>query len=126
MTKIEFPSDVRYLIENNQDPVLLTFVSEFCDHSRELLAKLESFHKAMKFAVAVVYFDIAKDPMLSLAYSVQATPTTVLLHRGYQIHRWVGVHRFHNYFDICQALMESTPAFEELEQLVANEEMDKA
>jgi thioredoxin-like negative regulator of GroEL len=129
MNSIETPSDVRHLIENSVEPLLLVFVSEKCDHSEDLKKALSDLGKYLKDAVHVVYFEVSKDPIIAALYGVYATPTSLLIHRGTTYYKWVGVFRWHNYYDVCAAYLQSTPLeCEEMAQagLLPEEEQEEA
>lgn len=103
------PSEVRHLIDNNPVPLLLIFVGANCPHSSDLKESLKDLHKHTRDGVDVAYLDVSDDPLLGIAYGVEATPTSLLLQRGSVVHKWVGVYRFHQYYDAVQSLLASTP-----------------
>lgn len=115
--------DVRDLIERNPTPFLLIFTANGCPHSNDLKEILKDLHRYTQNGVEVFSFDVSLDPMLGMAYAIAATPTTLLIHDSAVVHRWVGVHRFHHYYDICDALLKSSPVYL-LDQVEAMEQTE--
>lgn len=109
MRKINYSSDIYNLHKNSDKPVLVVFVSVNCPHSEILLTHLMDLNRHLKDGLDVCYFYVSDDPMLAISYGIAATPTALLIHVGAIVQRWVGVHRFHVYYDACQAVMDSTP-----------------
>lgn len=72
------------------DWVMAEFYATWCPHCRAMQPIVEAFKKAMRGTLEVVQIDVDQEDALAEFYTIEGTPTFILLRKGEQIWRQAG------------------------------------
>lgn len=74
----------------NGDWVMAEFYATWCPHCQRMHPIVEEFKKQMKGTLEVVQVDVDQESALAEFYTIESTPTFILLRKGEQIWRQSG------------------------------------
>lgn len=79
----------------HSDWVMAEFYATWCSHCQAMQPILEEFKKAMRGTLEVVQVDIDQESALADFYTIESTPTFILLRKGEQLWRQSGEMNLH-------------------------------
>ena len=74
----------------NADWVMAEFYATWCPHCQRMKPVVEEFKKLMEGTIEVVEVDVDQETALTDFYTIEATPTFILLRKGQQLWRQSG------------------------------------
>lgn len=74
----------------NNEWVMAEFYATWCPHCQRMKPVVEEFRKLMEGTLEVVEVDIDQEDALADFYSIEVTPTFILLRKGEQLWRQSG------------------------------------
>lgn len=74
----------------NADWVMVEFYATWCSHCKRMHPIVEEFKRLMKGTLDVVQVDIDQESALADFYTIESTPTFILLRKGEQLWRQSG------------------------------------
>lgn len=74
----------------NGDWVMAEFYATWCPHCQRMRPIVEEFKRDMEGQVEVVEVDVDQEPELAEFYTIEGTPTFILLRNGEQVWRQSG------------------------------------
>ena len=74
----------------NDEWVMAEFYATWCPHCQRMKPVVEEFRKLMERTLEVVEVDIDQEAALADFYSIEVTPTFILLRKGEQLWRQSG------------------------------------
>lgn len=74
----------------NDEWVMAEFYATWCPHCQRMKPVVEEFRKLMEGTLEVVEVDIDQEAALADFYSIEVTPTFILLRKGEQLWRQSG------------------------------------
>ena len=74
----------------NNEWVMAEFYATWCPHCQRMKPVVEEFRKLMEGTLEVVEVDIDQEAALADFYSIEVTPTFILLRKGEQLWRQSG------------------------------------
>ena len=74
----------------NNEWVMAEFYATWCPHCQRMKPVVEEFRKLMEGTLEVVEVDIEQEAALADFYSIEVTPTFILLRKGEQLWRQSG------------------------------------
>lgn len=75
---------------SNGDWVMAEFYATWCPHCQRMYPIVEEFKKRMKGTLDVVQVDVDQESALADFYTIEGTPTFILLRKGEQLWRQSG------------------------------------
>lgn len=75
---------------SNGDWVMAEFYATWCPHCQRMHPIVEEFKKRMKGTLDVVQVDVDQESALADFYTIEGTPTFILLRKGEQLWRQSG------------------------------------
>ncbi len=74
----------------NADWVMVEFYATWCPHCQRMQPVVEEFKKEMEGMLEVVQVDVDQESALADFYTIEGTPTFILLRKGEQLWRQSG------------------------------------
>lgn len=75
---------------SNGDWVMAEFYATWCPHCQRMQPIVEEFKKRMRGKLEVVQIDVDQESALADFYSIEGTPTFILMRKGEQLWRQSG------------------------------------
>jgi thioredoxin 2 len=84
------PHQLRSFLQNAKLPILIDFFSPTCAPCHMMHPILEGLAKRRAGELMVLRIDVSVNPELSAPFGVQAVPTFIIIHKGYERGRTSG------------------------------------